>query len=117
MEITYTKQGDYLLPDLTLKKTKKENINKYGRMRLAYLKEYKKALYTSLLMKEKLTKHLISESKSSDDLLNTLMESYKKSDERISEKSKKINHFEWAKLMNNYKNTAEKIMLKEYIFI
>ena len=38
MEITYTKQGDYLLPDLTLKQTKKENINKYGRMRLDYLK-------------------------------------------------------------------------------
>ena len=51
MEITYTKQGDYLLPDLTLKETKKGNINKYGRMRLAYLKEYKKAVYTSLLMK------------------------------------------------------------------
>ena len=44
MEITYTKQGDYLLPDLTLKETKKGIINKYGRMRLAYLKEYKKAV-------------------------------------------------------------------------
>ena len=40
MEINYTKQGDYLLPNLTLKETKKRNINKYGRMRLAYLKEY-----------------------------------------------------------------------------
>jgi len=117
MEITYTKQGDYLLPDLILKETKKGNINKYGRMRLAYLKEYKKALYTSLLMKEELTNHLISVSKNSEDLLNTLMESYKKNDERLSEKNKKINHIEWAKLMNNYKNTAEEIILKEYIFI
>ena len=39
MEITYTKQGDYLLPNLTLKETKKGNINKYGRMRLKFLKE------------------------------------------------------------------------------
>ena len=117
MEITYTKQGDYLLPDLTLKETKKGIKNKYGRMRLAYLKEYKKALYTSLLMKEELTNHLISVSKSSEDLLNTLMESYKKSDERLFEKNKKRNHIEWAKLMNNYKITAEEIILKEYIFI
>ena len=116
MEITYIKQGNYLLPDLTLKETKKGNINKYGRMRLAYLKEYKKALYTSLLMKEELTNHLVSVSKSSKDLLNTLMESYKKSDERLSEKNKKINHIEWAKLMNNYKNTAEEIILKELIY-
>lgn len=117
MEITYTKQENYLLPDLTLKETKKGNINKYGRMRLAYLKDYKKALYTSLLMKEELTNHLISVSKNSKELLNTLMESYKKSDERLSEKSKKNNHIEWAKLMNSYKNTAEEIILKEYIFI
>ena len=89
MEITYTKQGDYLLPNLTLKETKKGNINKYGRMRLAYLKEYKKVLYTSLLMKDELTNHLISVSKNSEDLLNTLMENYKNLDERLSKKSKK----------------------------
>ena len=117
MEITYTKQGDYLLLDLTLKETKKGNINTYGKMRLTYLKEHKKALYTELLIKDLLTEHLISVSKSSEDLLNTLMESYKKSDERLSEKNKKINHIEWTKLMNNYKNTAEEIILKEYIFI
>ena len=117
MEITYTKHGDYLLPDLTLKETKKGNINKYGKMRLAYLKDYKKALYTSLLMKDELNNHLISVSKNAEDLLNTLMENYKNTDERLSEKNKKINHIEWAKLMNNYKNTAEEIILKEYIFI
>lgn len=117
MEITYTKQGDYLLPNLTLKETKKGNINKYGRMRLTYLKEYKKALYTSLLMKDELTNHLISVSKNSEDLFNTLMESYKKSDERLAEKNKKSNHIEWVKLMNNYKNAAEEIILKEYIFV
>ena len=44
------------------------------------------------------------------------MESYKKTDERLSEKNKKINHIEWAKLMNNYKNTAEEIILKELIY-
>ena len=86
-------------------------------MRLAYLKDYKKALYTSLLMKDELTNHLISVSKNAEDLLNTLMENYKNTDERLSEKNKKINHIEWAKLMNNYKNTAEEIILKEYIFI
>ena len=81
------------------------------------MKENKKALYTTLLMKDELTNHLISVSKSSEDLLNTLMESYKKSDERLFEKNKKRNHIEWAKLMNNYKITAEEIILKEYIFI
>lgn len=116
MEITYTKHGDYLLPDLTLKETKKGNINKYGKMRLAYLKDYKKALYTSLLMKDELTNHLVSVSKNAENLLNNLMESYKKSDEKLSEKSKETNQIEWAKLMNNYKNAAEEIILNELIY-
>lgn len=116
MEITYTKHGDYLLPDLTLKETKKGNINKYGKMRLAYLKDYKKALYTSLLMKDELTNHLVSVSKDAENLLNNLMESYKKSDEKLSEKSKETNQIEWAKIMNNYKITAEEIILNELIY-
>ncbi len=46
-----------------------------------------------------------------------LMENYIKNDERLSEKSKELNPLEWTKLMNNYKNTAEEIVLNEYVFI
>ena len=117
MKINYTKQGDYLLPDLNIKETKNVNINKYGRMRLTYLKEHKKALYITLLMQNKLTNHLISVSKESENLINTLMKDYKKSDKRLSEKSKEKNQLKWVKLMNNYKNMAEEIILKELIFV
>ena len=78
MKINYTIIGDYELPNLMLKETKKGNINKYGRMRLAYLKEHKKALYTTLLTKDVLTNHLISVSKKTKNILNTYKESYKK---------------------------------------
>ena len=115
MELKYIKTGDYELPKLTLKDNKKGTINKYGMLRLDYLKAHKKALYTTLLMKDELTNHLISVSKNAENLLNTLMESYKKSDEKLSEKNKEINQFEWVKLMNNYKNMAEEFVLKEYI--
>ena len=117
MELKYTKIGDYELPNLTLNDNKKGTINKYGMLRLDYLKAHKKAIYTTLLMKDELTNHLISVSKDAEDLLNTLMENYKKSDEKLSEKSKETNQFEWVKLINNYKNTAEEIVLKELIYI
>jgi len=58
-------------------------------LRLDYLKQYKKALYTTLLMKDELTNHLISVSKDSVNLLNNLMESYKNLDKKLSEKIKK----------------------------
>ena len=113
MELKYSRSGDYELPNLTLNDNKKGTINKYGMLRLDYLKAHKKALYTTLLMKDELTHHLISVSEDAENLLNNLMESYKKSDEKLSEKSKEINQLKWVKLMNNYKNTAEEIILKE----
>lgn len=116
MELKYIKTGDYELPNLTLKGNKKGTINKYGMLRLDYLKQHKKVLYTTLLMKDELTNHLISVSKNAENLLNNLMESYRKYDKKLSEKSKKTNQIEWIKLMNNYKNTAEEIILKELIY-
>ena len=112
MELKYIKTGDYELPNLTLK----GKINKYGMLRLDYLKQHKKVLYTTLLMKDELTNHIVSVSKNAENLLNNLMESYKKSDEKLSEKSKETNQIEWAKIMNNYKNTAEGIILNGLIY-
>ena len=116
MELKYTRIGDYELPNLTLNDNKKGTINKYGMLRLDYLKQHKKALYTTLLMKDEITNHLVSVSKNEENLLNNLMESYKKLDEKLSEKNKEIKQLEWVKLMNNYKNTAEEIILNELIY-
>ena len=59
MELKYTRTGDYELPNLILKNNKKGPINKYGILRLDYLKAHKKVLYTTLLMKDELTNHLV----------------------------------------------------------
>lgn len=117
MKLTYTQNGDYLLPNLTIKNQSNTKINKYGYLRLRYLKEKKKALYITFLMTNELTNHLISVSKNSEDRLQILMENYKNLDENLSEKSKEINHIEWSKVMDNYKNMAEEIILNEFIFI
>ena len=58
MELTYSLCGDYLIPNLALKDTKEYHIGKYGRMRCAYLKNHCPALYSSLLLTEKLLPHL-----------------------------------------------------------
>jgi len=97
MELKYIKTGDYELPNLTLNNNEKGTINKYG-LRLDYLKQHKKVLYTTLLMKDELTNHLVSVSINAENLLNNLMESYKKSDEKLFEKSKETNQIEWAKI-------------------
>ena len=58
MNISYTKSGDYLLPDLILEDKERFSIGKYGLLKLEYLKNNKRGLYTVLLMKDKLNERL-----------------------------------------------------------
>ena len=117
MNIEYTKIGDYLLPNLTIKKQDYKQINKYGYLRLDYIKNHKKGLYVSLLMENELTNHLLSVSIEGSKRYKVLMGNYIKSDEKLSEKSKENNQVEWVKLMNNYKNMADEIIIKELIYV
>lgn len=117
MNIEYKKVGDYLLPNLIIENQNYREINKYGLLRLEYIKKHKKGLYQSLLMKNELTNHLFSVSIEAEERLKTLMDNYIKNDEKLSEKNKENNQIEWVKLMNNYKNTAEEIILKELIYV
>ena len=56
--IEYHFDGDYYIPNLVMPKQDKITLNKYGRMRLKYLKDYKKADYIIMLMTGTLNAHL-----------------------------------------------------------
>ena len=117
MNIKYVKINGHLLPDLIINENKNNGrINKYGYLRLAYIKKYKKGFYQTLLIKNKLNKHLFSVSNECEIRLKILMDNYIKNDERLSEKNKNINQIEWVKLINNYKNCAEEIIKNEIIY-
>ena len=118
MGIKYTRQGDYLIPNLYLEKNDNcGRFGKYGILKLHFIVQNKQALYKTLLMTNKLTHHLLLVSDSCESLYKILMNDYIKNDKRLSEKSKELNPIEWTKLMNNYKNMAEEIVLNEYIFV
>lgn len=89
MKVTYTKKGDYLLPDLYLEKGENYGrIGRYGMLRLYFIAQNNKALYETLLMTNKLTNHLLLESRACENYYKGLMENYIKNDERLSEKTK-----------------------------
>ena len=58
-DLTYSRNGDYFIPDLILKDQPDKPIGKYGRMRKRYLKEYRPGLYSGLILGEKLYPHLL----------------------------------------------------------
>lgn len=116
MNISYTKQGDYLLPNLILKDKEQFNIGKYGLLRLEYIKKYKLGLYFDLLVNDNLNEYL-------DNIDTTIKEEVQKlitelaAKENINEKLKENNQILWVSKMNNIKNIAEEIILKEYIYV
>ena len=116
MNITYTKFGNYLLPNLKLTEKENKTLNKYGLLRLEYLKSNKKALYQELLMKDKLNGHLFSVSIIAEDRINNIVNNLIELDSSITEKLKSENQLLWVQKMNNCKNTAEEIVLKEIIY-
>ena len=116
MNISYTKQGDYLLPNLILKNKKQYVIGKYGLLRLEYIKKYKLGLYFDLLVNNTLNEYL-------HDIDTTVMEKVQKLIKELSEKDnineelKQNNQLLWVSKMNNIKDIAEEIILKEYIYV
>ena len=116
MNISYIKKGDYLLPDLILENKKQYNIGKYGLLRLNYIKKYKLGLYFDLLVNDKLNEYL-------HNIDTTVMEKVQKlitelaQKENITEELKSGNQMLWIGKMNNIKDIAEEIILKEYIYV
>ena len=116
-KITYHKEGDYLIPDLIMEDSYEDyHIRKYGRLRLNYIKEYKKGLYTELMIKGTLSKHLADIEQSANERINTIIKKLAES-ENVNEDLKSNNQLEWVQAMNNIKNRAEEIVYNEIIYV
>ena len=114
--IEYTLVGDYYIPNFTIAKQEKIILNKYGRMRLNYLKEHKKAEYSIMLVDGTLNKHL----KEIQEIAQTRVEqiiNQLKGKSNLTEDMKNTDMLYWVGMMNNFKNEAEEIVFKEIIYI
>ena len=97
MDIEYNKYGDYNVPNLVLDGVPKEiNLGKYGRMRLRFLKEHKKAEYTILLMNNELQNHLIDIDKTARNRVDLLIKQFAKQ-ENITEELKAQDQLMWIR--------------------
>lgn len=116
-KITYHKEGDYLIPDLIIENVNKDfHIGKYGRLRLKYLKEHKRGLYTELIISGELSSHLASIDSEADKRVSNIIRKLAEA-EGIDEDLKRTNQLEWVQAMNNIKNSAEEIVYNEIIYV
>ena len=113
---TYRQEGDYLIPNLALPNDGNYEIGKYGRMRLNYLKEHRKILYTNYLMEGTLSKHLSEIDQACNERMDNNVSAMAKR-EGVTEELKAADQMEWVRRMNNIRNRAEEIVLREVVFV
>lgn len=115
--IEYIKQGDYYLPNLVLApEDTNYKIGKYGRMKLNYLKNNKKAEYTILFMDGKLNRYLHEIDIACEERIKAIIYQLVKQ-ENVTEGLKETNQIEWVGKMNSIKNRAEEIAFNELIYV
>ena len=115
MEMTYTKAGDYLIPDIRLSSRETKPIGKYGQMRKQYLKEHHPILWNRLILKEQLFQHLQEIDETAHQRLNEILPQMA-TQAGVTEDLKKKDPMAWAGLMNSLKAQAEEIILNELVF-
>lgn len=112
---TYTRVGDYLLPDLKLPEEEQQPIGVWGQRHRRYLKEHRRATYTALLASGKLNSYLADIDRQAEKLFSRLVKQMAAM-EGVTEQLKADNQMEWVGRMNNIRNRAMEIVNSELIY-
>lgn len=115
MEITYTQHGDYLLPDLLLPREETASYGKYGQLRKQFLKEHRRATYTTLLTTGQLIRHLNKTEAEARRMVQRLTAQMAQA-QGITERLKAADQMAWVGAMNNIRNAAEETVMAEHIY-
>ncbi|MCD8116172.1 MAG: TnpV protein [Oscillospiraceae bacterium] len=115
MDITYTKCGDYDLPNIALADTTHYHVGKYGRMRRAFLREHRPIQYNDLVLTEKLFPHLAEIDEACHHRLEVMIPAMAEH-EGVTAALKRADQMEWVRRMNNIKARAEEIILAELVY-
>ena len=112
---TYTKSGDYYIPDITLPEGSNRKIRKYGRMRHRYLKEHRPIIYSTMILDGTLWDHLAEVDIACNNRLDVLISGMQEK-QGITEALKARDAMAWVGAMNNIRSCAEEIILQELVY-
>ena len=115
MEITYTMQGDYLIPNLTLPEQENKEIGVWGQRHKRYLLNHHKVRYYNLLTSCKLTDYLADINEQAENMYQLLIKQVAEK-EGVTEQLKAENLMLWIQQMNNIQNKVKEIVNTEIIF-
>ena len=124
MELTYTMQGDYLIPDLTVPESPK--LGKYGMLRRTFLRKHRDGIYTGMLLNGTLNSHLEEVDRQAQKMLDDLTEQMKALNgvteqlmaekQGVTERLKAEDQMKWVQMMNSIRHSAEEVILNDLIY-
>lgn len=112
-ELTYHREGDYLIPDL--EPPEASRIGKYGTMRHKYLRTYHRDIFDGMLLSGKLKAHLEEIDRQANEMMERLVAQMVKA-EGVTEQLKATDQMEWVRRMNSIRNRAEEIVLSDLVY-
>ena len=112
-EITYHREGDYLIPDLLPPEA--PHIGAWGVRRKRYLQQYHGGIYTGLFLSGKLNTHLEEIDRAANEMFDLLMKQYA-AREGVTEQLKAENQMEWVRRMNSIRERVTEVVLQELIY-
>ena len=113
-ELTYHREGDYLIPDVIPPAS--PNIGIWGERRRQFLMKHKKPIYTGLLLSSELNAHLEEIDRSANEMFELLMKRYAVRD-GVTEQLKAQDQMTWVRQMNSIRARVEETIYAELIFI
>lgn len=112
---TYTKVGDYYLPDLALPAEEQQPIGIWGQRHLRHIKQNRRVLYTNLLTSGKLNSYLADINRQAEEMFSRLVK-HMAEREAVTEQLKADNQMAWVGRMNNIRNRATEIVNTDLIY-
>ena len=112
---TYTRQGDYYLPDVCLPPEEERPIGIYGQRRRVYLKKHHRVLYFNLLTAGTLDEHLADIEEQAQELFLRLVEQYADT-EGVTEALKADDPMAWVRKMNGIRHRANEVVMQEIVY-
>ena len=114
MEITYRKHEDLYVPNLLMPEEGPATYGRFGRMRLKYLEEHRRAIYINLKTSGQLTHHLNEIDREANDMLQLLIEQMAQT-QGITEQLKENDQLAWVGAMNNIRSVAAEAVMRSLL--
>ena len=116
MKLTYEKNGDYLIPNLTANEEPEKALTKYGLMRKNFLKEHRRGIYQGMILTGELKAHCLQIQEQAEQRMELLTGQMAKSEE-VNEELKAADPVRWVQTMNSIRSRAEEIIQAEMIYV